>query len=96
MPVDTANCMLNDQQAMLHVATGAELGKDWLLISPEDLQGKQLAATEGSYCLSRAVSSVKASHAPLSAHLTSLAIRMHELGARQMPIPLKARHSSHI
>ena len=75
---------------MLYFATGAELGKDWALIAPEDLQGKQLAAVESSYGMSRAVEGVKASHAALSAHLTSLAIRMHELGARQRSVPLKA------
>ncbi|BDA47637.1 probable protein pirA at N-terminal half [Coccomyxa sp. Obi] len=68
---------------------GAELGKEWIIRSPQDLQGKHLAAVVSSYKLSGAVSDVRNTHAALSANMTSLAIRMEECGARQAPIPLQ-------
>lgn len=70
-------------------ATGAELGKEWIIRSPQDLQGRHLAMVESTYRVSGAVSGVRKSHAALSAGVTSLAIRMEEYGARQAPVPLE-------
>lgn len=75
-------------------ATGAELGKEWIIRSPQELQGKHLAAVESSYKMSGAVNDVRHTHAALSANVTSLVIRMEEYGARQATIPLEVRAST--
>ncbi|CAL8471922.1 g11464 [Coccomyxa elongata] len=68
---------------------GAELGKEWITCSPQDLQGGHLAAVESSYKMSGAVNDVRHTHAALSANMTSLVIRMEEYGARRATIPLE-------
>ena len=72
-------------------AADAELGKEWILQSPQHLQGRHLAMVENVYKLSGAVSDVRKTHAALSASVTSLAIRIEEYGARQAPVPLTVR-----
>ncbi len=73
------------------VAPGAELGRDWALVQPERLEGRQLAAAEVAYSVAAAVADIRSAHDALSARLTSLALRMAEHSVQRSILPPEVR-----
>lgn len=65
-------------------------------MDPRDLGAKQLAGLQRAYSLAGRLPGIRAAHEALSGSLTSLAIRMQEYRAHQLPLPLQVQRSPEI